>query len=383
MKKGTMIAALVAAFAILGAGTAEANVGTPTLDVDTTKVAQSLETALGGGNTVGYAYAIAENGVLAKTGAGGKARLDKDIDFTPYTRLDIMSATKNVVAAALLKVTEAAGLTPDHQIWPYLPPDMRAGADPSWQRLRIRDLLGHTSGVGQMETDPANEADKPKMNQLYDGLKFMMTKPVGAGSSYKYANTNYSYARVVLPRLWHLTDPGRGVPEWIGPNSSQWTLYYVNEKLFTPAGLPWITCLASNPDTAALSYNLADPAAGGSLFQLSGKNFEACPSYRGLHMSAMDMVRWQVYLRHGTIVSPTVRSWMDSLDLGWRPHSVYTFLPDGAEAHGGGYTSGGRSTVTCHAKFPGNIEVSLVANSQIKSGTHPCAIAAAAVKSGS
>lgn len=376
MKKWIVVGAAVAAFTLAGTGTAAANLGTPTVEVDTAKVAQSLEAALGGENSVGFAYAITKNGQLAAADADGKARVGEDIDFTPYTRLDIMSATKNVVAAALLKAAESAGVTPEHQIWPYLPPDLRADADPSWQRIRIRDILGHTSGLGQVPTDP-------NMTPFYPGIKYTLTKAVGAGSAYKYANMNYAIARVVLPRLWHLAEPERGLPEWIGPNSIPWTLHYVNEKLFAPAGISWVTCLASNQNTAALAYKLTDPGAGGSLFQLSGDKFEACPSYRGLHMSAIDMVRWQAHLRYGAIVSPTVRQWMDSLDLGWRPHTVYTFLPAGAEAHGGGYTSGGRSINTCHGKFPGNVEVSVVVNSQIKSGIHPCSIVASAVKSGS
>jgi hypothetical protein len=43
----------------------------------------------------------------------------------------------------------------------------------------------------------------------------------------------------------------------------------------------------------------------------------------------------------------------------------------------------GRSINTCHGKFPGNVEVAVVVNSQILSGTHPCSIVASAVKSGS
>jgi len=380
MKKTTMMAAMVAVFAFVGTGTAAADFGTPTVDVDTAKVEQSLKASLGGENTVGFAYAITENGKLVASGADGKARVDKDIDFTPNTRIDIMSATKNVVAAALLKATEAAGGTPESKIWPYLPPDLRADADPSWQQIKIKHILGHTSGLGQVVDNPNNAGDVAKMTPLYAGIKYTLTKPVTAGTSYSYENLNYAVARVVLPRLWHLAEPSRGVPQWIGPNSSPWMLYYVNEKLFSPAGISWVTCLASNTDTAAHAYKLSDPGAGGSLFQLSGANFEACPSYRGLHMSAIDMVRWQTYLRHGTIVSPTVRQWMDSLGLGWRP---YSFLPTGAEAHGGGYTVGGRSINTCHGKFPGNVEVSVVVNSQILSGTHPCSIVTSAVKSGS
>lgn len=376
MKKATMIAAAVAALTIAGAGTAGADLGTPVVDVDTAKVAQSIDAALGGRTTIGYAYAITENGRLAQTGADGKARIDKDIDFTPNTRIEIASATKNVTAAALLKLTEAAGLTPEAKIWAYLPPDMRSTADPSWQNVKIKDILGHTSGLGQLVGGQTAD-EQNAMSTLYAGIKYTMTKPVVAGSGYVYENRNYAVARVVVARLWRLTEPGRGLPDWIGPNNVPWTMYYVNEKLFAPAGISWVNCLASNPDTAAHAYDRLDTVKGGLLFEMSGTSYESCASYRGLHMSAVDMVRWQTYLRHGTIVSPTVRQWMDTLGLGWRP---YNYLPAGGYAHGGSITINGRAVNTCHGKFAGNVEVAVVVNSKIGAGTHPCVVVADAIK---
>lgn len=382
MTKAGLVAAAIAAVTLAGTGTASADLGTPTVDVDTAKAARSLHAALGGGATVGYAFAISEDGKLAATGSGGKARIDKDLDFTPYTRIEIASATKNVVAAALLKLTEAAGLTPETKIWSYLPPDMRSTAHPSWQNVKIKHILGHHSGLGQLVA-ASSDAEDALMSMRYDGIKYTMTKPITVDESeagYVYENRNYAFARVVVPRLWRLTEPGRGLPDWIDANSPPWTLHYVNEKLFTPAGISWVTCLATNPDTAAHAYNRLDTAAGGLLFEMSGTGFEACASYRGLQMSAVDMVRWQVYLRHGTIVSPTVRKWMDDLMLGWRDYGA----PAGYFAHGGKYDTGGRSVRTCHGKFPGGVEVAVVVNSKIGDlDTHPCTPVINAIKSAS
>ncbi|WP_436497136.1 serine hydrolase domain-containing protein [Actinokineospora sp. HUAS TT18] len=381
MRRTSMVAAVVAAVTVVGAGSAGAEY--PAVDVDTAKVAEGLHAVLGNGNTVGYAFAVSEGGQLVRTGAGGKARVDKNIAFTPYTRMEIFSATKNVVAAATLKLAEAAGLTPDTRIWEYLPPDMRSTAHPSWQNVTIRHMLGHLSGVGQLWDN--NPDERPKMTPDWDGIKHTISKPIAPSMDYdpdfyNYENLNYAVARVVIPRLWRLTEPERGLPDWIGPTSPPWTINYVNEKLFAPAGISWVTCLAANAETATHGYNLYHPEYGGNLFELSGSAFQRCPSYRGLHMSAVDMVRWQAYLRHGTIVSPTVRQWMDSLWLGWRDYGQ----PAGMYAHGGGYSGDwGRSVNTCHGKFPGDVEVSLVVNSQIRSGTHPCVVLINAVKAAS
>ncbi|ONI91110.1 hypothetical protein ALI22I_10115 [Saccharothrix sp. ALI-22-I] len=379
-----MIAAAVAAITLGGTGTAGADIATPLVDVDTAKVAQSLQAALGSGATVGYGFAITENGKLVQTGAAGKARVDTGVAFTPFTRIEIASSTKNIVAAALLKLTEAAGLTPEAKIWPYLPPDMREGADPSWQNVKIKHILGHQSGLGQLWQNSSG-VERKKMTGLYAGIKYTMTKPVTpneAKEGYAYENLNYDVARVVISRLWRLTDPDRGLPDWIGSTSPPWTLHYVNEQLLAPAGIPWTTCLAENPDTEGRAYNRLNTAIGGSLFEMSGLDFEACASHRGLRMSAVELVRWQVYLRYGTIVSPTVRQWMDTLGLGWRP---YDYLPAGGYAHGGRvHDEDGRAVRTCHGKFAGNVEVSLVVNSWIgPNDTHPCETVANAVKGAS
>ncbi|MEJ2851829.1 MULTISPECIES: serine hydrolase domain-containing protein [unclassified Saccharothrix] len=329
----------------------------------------------------GYAFAIAENGLLSQAGASGKARVDKGTAFTPHTRIEIASATKNVVAAALLKLTEAAGLTPETPIWPYLPPDMRSTALDSWQQVRIRDILAHTSGLGQyIASQPKTEQDK--MNALYGGIKYAMSKaPVGAGLAPDYENLNYAVARVVISRLWRLTEPGLNLPDWIQPGSQPLSLAYINSHLFAPAGIAPVDCVAANPDTDAHGY-LTSTSKVGSLLEMSGASYEACASYRGLRMSAMDMVRWQAHLRHGTVVSANVRLQMDTIVDG-TPGMGWSFMQSGTRAHGGDYNNGSGRVVTCHGKFPNNVEASVVVNSGIDGEPHLCTLLANAIKSGS
>ncbi|ONI92842.1 hypothetical protein ALI22I_01605 [Saccharothrix sp. ALI-22-I] len=363
----------------VGAGSAQADLGTPStlVDVDTAKAAQYLHSSLNG-KAMGYAFAIAENGLLAQKGADGTARVDKGTSFTPYSRIEIASATKNVVAAALLKATEAAGLTPEAPIWPYLPPDMRSTATDGWKSVKIKDILGHTSGLGQFIKDQSLDEQK-KMNARYDGIKYAMSiAPVGTGKAYDYENENYAVARVVLTRLWYLTEQGFGVPEWIQPGGAPWSMAYINRHLFTPAGIATVNCLSSDPANNAHGY-LTSASKTGSLLEMSGTSYEACASYRGLRMSAIDLVRWQVYLRHGTIVSPQVRLWMDTIEPGARGLG-WDYVAAGTRAHGGDYNNGAGRVVTCHGKFPGNVEASLVVNSGIDGGPHPCSLLAAAVQ---
>ncbi|MFI9815366.1 serine hydrolase domain-containing protein [Saccharothrix variisporea] len=381
IKRGSLVAGAVAALLAVGAGSAQADLGAPSTlaEVDTAKAAQYLHSSLNG-KAMGYAFAIAEDGLLAQKGSDGTARVDKGTSFTPNSRIEIASATKNVVAAALLKVTEAAGLTPDALIWPYLPPDMRSTATAGWQSVKIKDILGHTSGLGQfIGSQPKSEQDK--MNARYDGIKYAMSvAPVGTGQAYDYENENYAVARVVLTRLWYLTetDPSVGVPQWIQPGGAPWSLAYINRYLFKPAGIAAVDCLSADPQNDALGH-MTRTSQTGNLLEMSGVAYEACASYRGLRMSAIDLVRWQVYLRHGTIVSQQVRLWMDTVETGAKGLG-WTYVANGTRAHGGDYNNTLGRVVTCHGKFTDNVEASLVVNSGIDGGANPCSLLAAAIQ---
>lgn len=380
--KGTAVAVAMVATALVGAGSAGADIINPTVEVDTEKVAQTLHAKLGNGNTVGYAFAITEDGQLAATGAGGKARIDKNIAFTANTRMDIASATKNISAAALLKLVEKRGVTLDTKLWGYLPLDLRATMDESWKNLTIKHILGHRSGIAQMLAG-LSDADRAKTSNLYEGIKFAMTKPIVVDSDWSYKNMNYAIARLIIPKLWDLTEPTRGVPDSINStNSGPWTLAYINERLFAPAGIAPTSCVA-NPDTAAHAYDIADTAKGGVLVQLDGTDFEACGGHRGLHLSAVDMVRWQAHLRHGTVVSSTVRQQMDSFRLGWYETMSNTGSWAGSYTHGGDlFLGGSREQHSCQGKFSGNVEVTVLVNSKVL-GAYQCSILLDAVKTAS
>ncbi|WP_436492792.1 serine hydrolase domain-containing protein [Actinokineospora sp. HUAS TT18] len=375
--KNSVVAAVTAVAALVGTTQAAADVGVPTVNVDTAKVAQYLNQKLGNGNSVGYAFAVSKNGQYATSGSGGDARLDKDVAFTPYTRMEIASATKNVIAAALLKLVEKRGVGIDAKIWAYLPWDMWANMHPSWKDLSIKDLLAHTSGVGQLVDSLQGDLN---VQATYEGIKYTLTKPIVVGSARNYENQNYAIARILIPELWDLTEPTRGVPDTIGPsNSGVWTLAYVNERLFAPAGIAPVACSSANPDTAPLAYDINNLATPGYLWDAGSLN---CPGHRGLQMSAMDLVRWQAHLRHGTVVSPAVRDQMDLYRLGWDQddNDAAKLAWAGAYRHGGDLNATySRELHTCQAKFPGGVEAALLVNSRLL-GSDRCRVLLDAVK---
>jgi len=376
-----IVAVTAAATALLGTGatTAAADIVQPS--TDTTAMAQSIGAAFAG-NTVGFAFVIAKNGQYAAGGAGGKARTgpDGNVNMATTTRIEIASATKNITAAAVLKLLEANGLNPDTPIRAYWPTSFKLTAHLSWNNVTFRHLLTHTSGLEQMEQN-LTAAESANWTTLYSGLQFAVTKQISAPSPGLYSNMNYAMLRILIPALWRLADPGRGVPLVNSTNSGTWALAYVNENLLAPAGIATAACVPANPASAALAYDANNTGAGGYQFQLTGSNGEACAGHRGLHLSAMDLTRWQAHLAHGSVVSATVRAQMDAGKLGWRGGSnsganLGIFFHDGD-------LSVGQQLHTCHAKFPGGIEASAVINSQNLAGVRVCTVLINAFKAAS
>ena len=106
-----------------------------------------FEQALGGGASFGYSWAIAQNGVVVRRGAGGTARVlasGKSVPFTPATMSQAASTSKTLSAVLLMKVLRDRGLSVDAKVGPYLPSCWRKG--PGVAQLTFRDLLAHQTG---------------------------------------------------------------------------------------------------------------------------------------------------------------------------------------------------------------------------------------------
>ncbi len=363
----------------------------PPVNVDVAQMAKTIENLLGssGGNVVGYAYAIAKNGKYAAGKAIGQARTTADSNprsFAMNSKLDVASSTKNFMAAATLKLLEANKLTPSTGVLPYLPASWTKGN--GWANVRFQDLLAHTSGLGQMGAALSPQQQNQFWTTVYSGVQWAVGRTITAPAGYVYSNMNYATLRVILPRLWALAEPARGVPAVTSTNSGTWALAYLNEKLLVPAGIGNAACQPASAAIAPLAYDVSQAPVQGQLFQLTGASAEACAGHRGLHLSVMDLLRFEVHLRHGSIVSGQVRFWMDTLRLGWMPASntgnnagMYFHAGDlFANTANSGNTNPGnlppgapnQQSHTCVAKFPGGVEATLVMNSQAQNGRLPC-----------
>lgn len=119
----------------------------PDYALDWDRFASGISGALSG-NAVGWAYGVAHEGAVLRSGAGGARRTAADggrLAFTTKTRAQTASAAKTINAAALLKALREAGLDVDTKVQSFLPSCWQRGTGVA--TLTFRQILNHTSGL--------------------------------------------------------------------------------------------------------------------------------------------------------------------------------------------------------------------------------------------
>jgi CubicO group peptidase (beta-lactamase class C family) len=334
------------------------------------------------GKATGFAYAIVKDGQLVVGEGVGKARTgpDGNRNMTRSSRLNVMSVTKTTTAVAILQLLDELNLSIHSKIEPWLPSEWTKGLG-FWgaNGLSFRHLLTHTSGLGQYfdQLKAMNPESAESWGNDWDGLEFVVSNGAAPGSAYSYKNANYALLRIMIPALWKATGNHPGINVINEVNVGIWYLAYVQQRVFGPAGASGVTCAESNDATAALVYNASNTAAGGKLVETNPPNLDGCGGHANLHLSALDLAKFMAHLTHGTLLSPGQRFLMDGFRLGWNKSSN-TQGKVGIYWHGGDgkWTNGGvkREVHACVMKFPGDIQATLVVNSNITSGTYQCTV---------
>lgn len=341
--------------------------------------AAAIEQRLSGaGAPVGYAYAITRNGQLVASEGVGDARIaaDGQGDFTPTTRMEVMSVTKPMGAIALQQILAKRSISVDTPVGAYLPKLWAKGpgyAANSANAVTFRHLLTHTSGIKQlMDNPPAGVT----FANTWQGMRAIAKAGSTPGGDSQYKNANSIMIRVLIGRLAGYKNQGTGPLALVGEKThSARYLKYLNTHMFAKAGVPQVRCWATNDATAAMVYDRDNLAGGGRVVERDGDDRKHCGGHTGLHLSALDLVKVAAYLRHSEqLLAEPVRNQMFADRLGWNAGSNLGGAL-GEWWHGGdGFFSGNREVHTCVAALRQNYEVAIVINSQHQTGSGQCSM---------
>ena len=185
----------------------------------------------------------------------------------PHTRFWVASIGKQFTAVAVLRCQELGMLRLDDALGDRLP-----GVPADKRRITLRQLLTHTSGLGQ---GYAFEGQPDRGSAMARVLGVPLEGPPGSG--FRYSNENYAVLVAVVEQA-----TGRHYPE------------FVRDELWRPARL-WETGFARDagaervaPAREPAPARLGQPAWGGE----------------GVYSTTGDLARWVRELRAGRVLSP-------------------------------------------------------------------------------
>lgn len=344
---------------------------------------------------IGHSIAIAQHGRVKRTIVAGSARLEADgrKAWGRRTRGNVASVSKSITAIAVLQALETNGLTIEEPVAPYLPAGWTKGRGfRGGKSVTFRQLLTHTSGMGQRFASLQANGNHGPWGNDWDGLKYAVAKGVDqrftsadkyAGGNYSYKNSNYALFRVIVPKLWQMAQGGDGSGVRKANHGALFMLY-VGEHVMVPSGVAGASCTEPASGQHAYAYDWNDRTGAGSAF--NGTD-QGCGAHAGWRLSAPQLARiagradcnsannWPMAKK---LLSPAACFLRTVRKLGWDDSS------NGSSSrtknrywHAGMLFSRSekprRAIQSCMMVFPNGISVGAIANSDSRDGQSICA----------
>lgn len=194
-----LVAALTLAFCVATASSACAQ-AVPERETD--KVDQYVAAEMARQRIPGLALGVYREGQIIKAQGYGLANVELNMPVKPETVFQSGSIGKQFAATAVMMLVEAGKINLDDSIVKYFP-----DAPPSWRDIKIRNLLSHTSGLSEYESDDKIKPGGP-VNLRQDYTEEQMVNIIEAfpldfqpGKKWAYRNTNYLLLGVVIHKV--------------------------------------------------------------------------------------------------------------------------------------------------------------------------------------
>lgn len=271
------------------------------------------------------AVLLAKNGETLFKGAYGEANKDFQVPNRVDTKFNLGSMNKMFTAVAIAQLVEGGQLSFDDPLARYLPGFPTAEAA---EKIKIKHLLTHTSGLGNYFNQRFIEASRARFRTVDDMLQLAENDPLAfePGTGWQYSNTGFLVLGSVIE---HIT--GHSYFD------------YVRQHVYQPAGM-------LNTDTYELDRvnpNLAvgyekDYGDRGIIFKnnLFEHVIRGGPAGGG-YSTVDDLLRFSIALRSHRLVGPDYTRLLlaPKPDLN-SPEYGYGFSVDSKwriAGHGGGF----------------------------------------------
>ena len=238
----------------------------------------------------GAAVAVVEDGTIVFQRAYGVANLESDTPMTTRSIFEIASLTKQFTAVATLMLVEEGKLRLDDLLSAYID-----NTPAAWQRITIRHLLTHTSGL-DISAMPRVDGSAPLAISKKQALEFILQQPMftATGRTGWYSDGGYVLLGMVIERV-----------------SGQSYREFITQRVFTPLKMQdsslrdKVRVLKGRVAT----YSLRE----GQLVNWRRESDYEVPAAFGIHSTVGDLALWDASLRRAALLKPA------SLEQMWTP----------------------------------------------------------------
>jgi CubicO group peptidase (beta-lactamase class C family) len=224
---------------------------------------------------VSLSVGIVKNGEIIKKRGYGNANLEYGVAASENTVYKLGSVSKHMIAVAIMKLAEAGKLSLQDTVNKFF-----KDAPSHWDKITIRHLLNHTSGL-QRES-PAFEPMVEKPDTLLIKAAYKDTLAFPTGTKWQYCNLSYFILADIIRQV----------------NGQSFTTY-MKDEIFVKNGL------LDTQTTSAKSIipNRADGYVNNNNAISNAEDFIALrPS--GAFMSTInDMLKWEMLLQKNKILN--------------------------------------------------------------------------------
>jgi len=230
---------------------------------------------------VGLSIGVIVNGKIFKTKGYGIANLEYNIPATENTVYKLASLSKHMIASAILKLVQEGKLNLSDSITRFF-----KDAPASWNKITIRHLLNHTSGL-QRES-PAFEPMLPQSDSILIRAAYNTSLVFPTGTKWQYCNLGYFMLADIIRQV-----------------SGKPFSKFMKEEIFNKYGL--VHTQTTSLDSVIRMRADGYLRLGGDVILNAQNNVALRPS--GAFLSTItDMMKWELIMQNNQLL--TKKSWL-------------------------------------------------------------------------
>jgi CubicO group peptidase (beta-lactamase class C family) len=260
------------------------------------QVDEYVQSELSGQHIPGIALGVYRDGKIVTAKGYGLGNVELNVPVKAETVFQSGSIGKQFAATAMMMLVEEGKIDLDDSITKYFP-----GAPAAWQKIKVRDLLSHTSGIADYTSEERTKPGGP-VNMRADYTEEQFVKMIESfppdfapREKWAYSNSNYLLIGAMIRKVTG-------------------TFYgdYLHERIFQPLGMTSTRIISEEdivPNRAA-GYRLANG-------QLKNQEWVA-PLFNttadgALYFNVLDIAKWDAALYTEKLLKKS------SLDQMWTP----------------------------------------------------------------